>query len=91
MAHAAPGAPNLTVKNFQLEVVNHFTYLGYAAADNLLLDVELDKRIAKPATNLSRLTEQVWENKKLTVNTKMAVYRACVVSTILYGIETWTA
>ena len=75
MAQAAPVAPNLTVKNFQLEVVHHFTYSGSAAADNLSLDVELDKRIGKAATNLFRLTERVWENKKLTVNTKIAEYR----------------
>ena len=47
MAHAAPVTPNLTVKNFQLEVVHHFTYLGSATADILSLDVELDKRLER--------------------------------------------
>ena len=47
MAQAAPVAPNLTVKNFQLEVVHHFTYLGSATADILSLDVELDKRLER--------------------------------------------
>ena len=32
----------------------------------------------------------VWTNSKLTVKTKMAVYNACVLSTLLYGSETWT-
>lgn len=50
MAQAAPTAPSVTIKNFQLEVVHHFTYLGPTAADNLSLDVELDKRIGKAAT-----------------------------------------
>ena len=30
------------------------------------------------------------ENKKLTTQTKVAVYRACIMSTLLYGSESWT-
>lgn len=33
MVQATPAAYNLIVKNFQLEVVHHFTYLGSAAAE----------------------------------------------------------
>ena len=32
----------------------------------------------------------MWKNHKLTTKTKMAVYNACVISTLLYGSETWT-
>ena len=32
----------------------------------------------------------MWENSKLTTNTKAAVYRACVHSTLLYGSESLT-
>ena len=32
----------------------------------------------------------MWDNNKLTLNTKMAVYRACVLSALLYGGESWT-
>ena len=38
---------------------------------------------------MARLSKRVWENK-LTTNTKMSVYNACVLSTLLYGSETWT-
>ena len=40
---------------------------------------------------LGRLATRVWENPKLTSKTKMhmAVYDACVVSTLLYWSETW--
>ena len=40
---------------------------------------------------MSRLSTRVWENTNLTTNTKIAVYNACVLSTLLYGSETWTA
>ena len=39
---------------------------------------------------MTKLSSRVWENKKLTTQTKTAVYRACVLSTLLYGSESWT-
>ena len=82
--------PVTTIDNYQLEVVHEFTYLGSTITDNLSLDAELNKRIGKAATTLGRLATRVWENPKLTTKTKMAVYNASVVSTLLYGSEAWT-
>ena len=39
--------------------------------------------------NLSRVTSGVWEKKKPAMSTKIAVYRACIISTLLYDGETW--
>ena len=39
---------------------------------------------------MARLSKRVWSNNQLTSNTKLQVYRACVVSTLLYGSESWT-
>ncbi|XP_047497854.1 uncharacterized protein LOC125044938 [Penaeus chinensis] len=58
-------------------------------AFNLSLDTEIDRRIGKAATTLTRLTKRVWTNPELTVNMKMAV-NACVLNTLLYSSETWT-
>ena len=38
----------------------------------------------------ARLTARVCTSSKLPVKTKMAVYNACVISTLLNGSETWT-
>lgn len=38
---------------------------------------------------MARLSKRVWENKKLTINTKVKVYHSCVLSTLLYGSEAW--
>ena len=54
----------------QLDVVRKFTYLGSTITDNLSLDAEIDKRTAKAATTLARLTSRVWTNSKLTMTTK---------------------
>ena len=82
--------PIITIDDYELDVVHHFTYLGSTVTDTLSLDVELDKRIGKAATTLARLTTRVWSNPMLIEKTKMAVYNACVISTLLYGGETWT-
>ncbi|XP_063601126.1 uncharacterized protein LOC134777220 [Penaeus indicus] len=67
-----------------------FTYLGSTISSNLSLDAELNKRIDKAATAKARLSKKVWDNKKLTTKTKMMVYQACVLSTLLYGSGPWT-
>ena len=51
------------------------------------LEVELNRRIGKAATTLSRLTKRFWCNKKLSEHIKVQVYNACLVSTILYSSE----
>ena len=33
---------------------------------------------------------RAWRNRKRTVRTKALIYQACVLSTLLYGSETWT-
>ena len=82
--------PVITINDYELKVVHQFTYLGSTIMDNLSLDPEINKRIGKAATTLACLTLRVWTNPKLTVKTKMAVYNACILSTLLYGSETWT-
>ena len=82
--------PVITIDNYELDAVCQFTYLGSTITDNLSLDAEIDKRIGKAASTLARLTARVWTSLKLSVKTKMAVYNACVISTLLYGSETWT-
>ena len=80
----------VNINNEEVEVANNFTYLGANISCNLSLDAELDKRIAEAAAVMSKLKGKVWTNGHLSLNTKMAVYRACVLSTLLYGSESWT-
>ena len=81
--------PVITIDDYELDVVCQFTYLGSTITENLSLDTEIDKRIGKAASTLVRLTVRVWRSPKLSVKTKMAVYNACVISTLLYDSETW--
>ena len=82
-------APIILIDNYNREVVSEFTYLGSTMSSNLSLEPERSRRIGKASDVMSRLSKHVWENKKLTLNTKMKMYQACVLSTLLYGRETW--
>ena len=82
--------PSITIDDYELDVVEQFTYLGSTITDNLSLDTDIDKRIGKATIALASLTSWVWTNSKLTVKTKMGVHNACVISTVIYGSETWT-
>uniref|UniRef100_H3A800 Reverse transcriptase domain-containing protein n=1 Tax=Latimeria chalumnae TaxID=7897 RepID=H3A800_LATCH len=82
-------SPKIYVNNEALDNVDHFCYLGSTLTSSLSLDRELDVRIGKASVTFGRLTSRVWNNKLLTLNTKVSIYQACVLSTLLYGCESW--
>ena len=90
MGQQVPSAPEITICGKTLANVNSFKYLGATLTCNASLDAEIDARIAKAAGTMSRLSKRVWSNNLLTLHTKLSVYAACVISTLLYGSESWT-
>ena len=82
--------PSITINDYQLDVVHNFTYLGSTITDDLSMDTEIDRRIGRATSTLARLSTRVWTNSRLTRNTKISVYRACVITALLYGSESWT-
>ena len=90
MDQNASHIPNISIGDYTLQVVDTFTCLDPTIASNLSLDDELNSRIGKTATAMARLARSAWNNSMLIINTKMKVFQACVLSTLLYGSETWT-
>ena len=81
--------PIINNGNHTLQVVKEFTYLGSTITSKLSLDNELNKRIGKVSGAMAKLPKRVLENNKLTQATKILVYRAFILSTLLYGSESW--
>ena len=81
---------NTMAQDISVDVVENFTYLGSTISNNLSLDAEANVRIGKAATAMARLAKRVRDSTMLTLNIKMRVYKACVLSTLLYGSEIWT-
>ena len=90
----APGKPyvesNITINGQRLNVVAKFTYLGSTLSRNVVIDDEVNVRLAKASAAFGRLYKNVWNRRGITTVTKIKVYRAIVLTTLLYGCETWT-
>ena len=82
--------PAISIEGNTLDVVDDFTYLGSNITSTLSLEKEIETRIGKASSLMARLNKRVWNNAQLTARTKITVYQACVLSTLLYGSECWT-
>ena len=79
---------NITVGRDVLEEVEDFCYLGSVIANNGSCDKEIRIRLGKANATFGRLNS-VWKDKGLSLITKTRLYRALVLTALLYGAETW--
>nr|VZI11783.1 unnamed protein product [Spirometra erinaceieuropaei] len=87
----APNAPPQTsVNGTQLQVVENFPYLGSTLSRNTKIDDEVANRILKASQAFGRLQITVWNRHGLQMSTKLKMYKAVILPTLLYGAETWT-
>ena len=82
--------PNIVIDGKPLNNVESFTYLGSSLCSTNSLDKEISNRIAKASASFGRLRKRVWNVRGLKKETKCSVYRAAVLSALLYGCESWT-
>ena len=67
-----------------------FAYPRSILSRSVRIDNEADVRIAKASTAFGRLRKKVWERNGLTTRTKLKVYKAIVLPSLLYSCEAWT-
>ena len=80
--------PDISIDGTNLNAVEHFTYLGSVISNDATVSKDLDNRLSKANSSLGRLLKRVWQSRSLRLSTKIHVYRAVVVPTLLYGAET---
>ena len=87
----APGKtyaePNIIINGQWLNAVDKFTYLGSTLLRNIVIDDEVNARLAKTSAAFSKLHKNVWNRRGITLETKIKVYQAIVLTTLLYGCE----
>ena len=81
---------DITVDGVKLNSVPEFTYLGSTVSNDGRIDVEIQKRMAKASAAFGRLRQRLWNNHHVCTRVKGKIYRAIVISTLLYGAESWT-
>ena len=80
----------IVIEGGEIENVKEFSYLGSLIAENGRIDTEVDKRIANASKAFGALHQAVFKDAHLSINTKRKVYKACVLSVLMYGEECWT-
>ena len=82
--------PAIQIDGTVLKNVDDFTYLGSCLSSTGALDKEISSRLSKASCAFGRLWNRVWSERGITQTTRIAVYRAVVLTSLLYGCETWT-
>ena len=90
----APGTdfnpPRIECNGQILPTTEAFIYLGSTLSRQATIDKEISRRLAKASVSFGSLREKVWEKSGISTTTKLAVYKAVVLPSLLYGCETWT-
>lgn len=82
------GNPQIQSYGQALESVDKFTYLGSTVTKDGGSAEDIKARIGKARNALIHL-KHIWASNVYSKKTKVKVYRACVLSILLYGSETW--
>jgi Reverse transcriptase (RNA-dependent DNA polymerase) len=72
-----------------LREVQSFKYLGSTITADTKIDSEINTRIAQASAAFGRLYHRVFKPHDISISTKIKVYTAVVITTLLYGSETW--
>ena len=89
MTNKADGLNNdIKVQGQKLDSVKSFKYLGAIVSDEGSKP-EILARIAQTSGALSRL-KPIWQDKKISLQSKIRLLRSLVISIFLYACESWT-
>ena len=80
----------IELRGEKIEIEKTFPYLGVnIKAEQSSSCEEVAIRISKAVKVFNALYHPLWKRKQVSVVTKMSIYRAAVLPTLLYGSETW--
>ena len=84
-------APNIDIEGTILENVDHFAYLCSYLSTSANIDVEIQHRIRCACFSYGRLKYRVFSERGFRTATNIRVYKAVILTTLLYGCGTWVA
>lgn len=86
-----PAEPlTIQINGEDVKQVENFKYLGSVLTDKHNIDAEVLARINQATVSFGRLRSRVFDNTNLRIKTKVSVYKAVCLPTLLYGAESWT-
>ena len=81
--------PSINFNGSPLPTTKSFTYLGSTVTHDASLDKEISNRIQAAYSSFARLRDRLWHRHGVKLSTKIAVYRAIILPTLLYSSETY--
>ena len=81
---------DIMVDGNKLNSVLEFTCLGSTISSSGCIDDKIHRRMAKAGASFGRLHQRLCNNHHVSMRVKGKIYRAIVLSTLLYGAEAWT-
>ena len=88
--HQPPEPPSIFVDGKPLKTVSFFVYLGSTVTSDARLDKEIVTRLGKASGAFGALYPRLWNSHDVSLTTKINIYKAVVVTTLLSGAESWT-
>ena len=79
--------PYITIDDTPLKGVDKFCYLGVVLSKNAMIDDEVTSRLGKTFVSFGRLTHHLWHERGICLDTKISVYHAVVLSTLLILLQ----
>jgi len=69
--------------------VERFCYLGSTMSADANVDDDVSSCIAEASQSFGRLLKRLWDDHGIRLETKVAVYKAAILTILLYGSESW--
>ena len=66
-----------------------FCYLGSTLSSDVNIDNDISSRLVKASDSFGRLSRRLWDDHGIRLHTKLAVYKAVILTAFFYGSETW--
>ena len=82
--------PTLQLGATTLENVDYFPYLGSHLSSNVDLNDEIQHRLRCAGIAFGSIRTRVFQDRDIRTDTKVLIYKAVVIPTLLYASETWT-
>ena len=89
LLRSPPEPAKIVIDNEPLVQTENFIYLGSTVSSSSRIDKELRNRTGKASGAFSKLRQKLWNNTHVSIKAKCKVYRAVVLSTLLYSSESW--
>ena len=87
--HTLSPSPQVMGKGSSLWTLDRYTCLDSTVSRVVRVDDEVNIGIARASTTFGRLRQNIWERRGTKMSTKLKVYAATILPSLLYTRKTW--